>query len=74
MQNHIASQVAEALKNDKMRDAFLDMSEEERVMVCLAYIEADAKKFERFVSAYLTRSEVRDFFRETVFNSLKLAA
>lgn len=67
----LLNSVVESIKTDKAVDCFLGMSESERVEMSQAYIVHAVKKFESFVTSYITNQDKKQSFNEYIFELLK---
>lgn len=69
--NMLLVSVVNSLKADKAVNHFVNASESQRIEMSEAYVIHAVKKFQSFVSSYLTNQECKQSFREFVYASLK---
>jgi hypothetical protein len=67
----LLNMVITSLKQDGMKEIFLDMDEKERTNTIQAYVSAEVKKFKEFCFSLLTNTEKKSAFDQYLFHKLQ---
>ncbi len=60
-----------SIKQDGMKEIFLNMNEDERTNTVMAYVAAEVKKFSEFCFSLLTNTEKKSAFDQYMFYKLQ---
>ena len=66
-----AKSIADAISKDFTKDQIDAMTEEFKIEVTLAYIEADYRKVKQFQDKYMTNEEFKDGFNLMIYTQLR---
>lgn len=66
----LAQSVANSIEKDKADAAFIAASDEARGMIAGAYVPHAVRKFDQFVSTYLTRNGAQEAFAKAVLHAI----
>ncbi len=67
----LINMVNTSIKQDGMKEIFLNMNEDERTNTVMAYVAAEVKKFSEFCLSLLTNTEKKSAFDQYLFHKLQ---
>ncbi len=67
----LINMVTTSIKQDGMKEIFLNMNEDERTNTVMAYVAAEVKKFSEFCFSLLTNTEKKSAFDQYMFYKLQ---
>ncbi len=67
----LINMVNTSIKQDGMKEIFLNMNEDERTNTVMAYVAAEVKKFSEFCLSLLTNTEKKSAFDQYMFYKLQ---
>ncbi len=67
----LINMVNTSIKQDGMKEIFLNMNEDERTNTVMAYVAAEVKKFSEFCFSLLTNTEKKSAFDQYMFYKLQ---
>ncbi|ANY29571.1 hypothetical protein BOX08_gp06 [Pseudoalteromonas phage BS5] len=68
----LLTSVCNSIKQDKAVKAYIEMSENDREEMCLAYVQHAVRKIQEFYTAYITKPELKENFDTYVYEKLRI--